>query len=323
MRPQSRSFTPGWQGRRGLEQGTERKSRKERGIRFWAKQFYEHFQFIRDLIERNELNQSLSDDQHQELREVQKAWKTVRKNPQIPRLGRLVDVTKEIKEEMRGVVSGLNCVPDLLNHMMEELEYFERSVLLDSFTQWDEVTWWAREHAENLEYVACQLPVLIQEDDLGEQPRVVDDIVENARELADQFREIYRELGGPAEGALARAAEGALGRAAQVAEGVGETLGIIQEGDGDGDGDRDWARETESQSVDPLSESYDRSVDPDQLRRMLELKTEHMDSVSELIRNVPSLPLHEDTKKALKKMLEHEGREAEFAYQRIQESTGR
>lgn len=156
-------------------------------ISFWAHQFSEHFQFITVFTERYHIRSMES--YAKDLQVFKQAWTTVEQDPE--RLTKmLVTNTRNFKilalKQLQNL--GIPCLPDMLVHMLEELDYFTESILYQRYTLEDEIKYWATEHAENLEFVACQLPRLIKEDSGQNVPLRVKKMLAQGGQLAKQFR---------------------------------------------------------------------------------------------------------------------------------------
>lgn len=161
--------------KRSREDGYFRQRRKEilgreakiEGIEFWAQQFAEHFEFIIDVLKAEELgNPKL----FLKLNGMEHRWARIHQDPLLFTHADL-EKTLELKHEVKDIVADKPCLPDLLEHMIEEAEYFRDSILDNKYTLKDEISFWANEHAENIDFVGCQLPILIKNDSLGRASR--------------------------------------------------------------------------------------------------------------------------------------------------------
>ena len=166
-------------------------------IKFWAHRFYEHFDLIESIFRRNDL---LDDDITQQLREMQDQWVEVENSGgQDDDLYDLINQTRVMKDlvEKRVRYEQLPCVPDLLLHMKEELNYFQSAILNQEWTPAEEMKWWAQEHSENLDFNNCQLPIFIEEDSLLSKivghPEEVDQMIYDNANLSALFAGLQTE----------------------------------------------------------------------------------------------------------------------------------
>ena len=163
---------------------------KSEGVQFWAHQFYEHFAFIEEIIAREQLNTKKA--LNKEVSDLKEKWANADVEDDFFDLIRQTERTKdELSEQLRG------CYKDLMLHMLGELEYFEWAILNEDWTLSEEMSYWAEEHSENLDFNNCSLPHLIQEDSLVAKvighPEVVDRMIEENRELSAQFKELSNQ----------------------------------------------------------------------------------------------------------------------------------
>ena len=132
-------------------------------ISFWAHQFVEHCKLMKTLMERN----NVLDDEDQQLNNLEVKWQQIYDQPRVFN-HTVIDDTRNIKEYVKNKFNKekIDCLPDLINHMIEELDYFENAIINEQYTPLEEMQWWAREHSENLDFANCELPILIQEDSI-------------------------------------------------------------------------------------------------------------------------------------------------------------
>lgn len=157
------------------------------GIMFWSHQFAEHMEFLVKALQNEEVttDPTLMAD----LARMQRVWTPVSKNAQLFKPEHLIK-TYALLEEVEELVSGLECVPDLVHHMKEESNYLKNSVLRGRYTLRDEIGFWSREHAENLDFVNCQVPKLIALQGLGPVPGWLKGAAATNTELSARFKEL-------------------------------------------------------------------------------------------------------------------------------------
>lgn len=162
---------------------------KIEGISFWAHQFSEHFKFILAILKAEKEEVSTTPELRTKLRGMQARWALISEDPRLYE-DEDSERTLELKEEVKELISSLDCIPDLLTHMIEEVDYFKNSVVAEEYTLKDEVAWWATEHAENLDFVNCQLPILIRNEGDDRWPAFLHRALEANKELSQEFKEI-------------------------------------------------------------------------------------------------------------------------------------
>lgn len=185
-----------------LEEGPIRQAIKEQlakgydkivkleGTAFWAHQFAQHFEFIQGILNgnKNEVT-GVTPELMVRLRGAQNRWNAISEDPHIYKESDY-EKTLALKEEVKSIVSNLPCIPDLLVHMIEELNYFQNSVRKEEYNLQDEVSYWATEHAENLDFVNCELPELIKAEGNDRWPRFLYKAFEDNKKLSEKFRKI-------------------------------------------------------------------------------------------------------------------------------------
>jgi hypothetical protein len=151
---------------------------KDKEMMFWAKKFRQHFHYIGIFIVDNaeKLEKYLLDTDKKEtiddlLRTTlrfEKTWNRIytSSNPmdEMHELYSLLNKTYTFKKKMEHLFSSakIPCAPALMRHMMEEVEYVSDVVINESWSYVKEMAWWAQEHAENLGFVNCELPRLME-----------------------------------------------------------------------------------------------------------------------------------------------------------------
>ena len=158
----------------------------EYAISFWAHQFAQHFTFIAAFLKRYDIEKF--EEYGEELKHFETAWMQVQHNPN-SLTDALMNDTLRIKKAIKKQVKHLPCIPALITHMLEELNYFDESILQHKYTLQDEIEYWSKEHAENLEFVGCELPRLIQEDGKGSIPNFLKQMLEEGAQLANEFKQ--------------------------------------------------------------------------------------------------------------------------------------
>ena len=168
---------------------------QSKDIKFWSDRFIEHFNVAKATSEKNGIE--LSKEMLKAINESQSQWVKIKQNPQLIVENRAIIqsslITKAKVRELF-IKEEIPCLPDLFHHMMEELAYFEVSVLDQGYTFLDEMKWWAHEHAENLDFVNCYLHQLITEDSflarlIGKPTEVEKMIADNAN-LSQKFTDL-------------------------------------------------------------------------------------------------------------------------------------
>lgn len=237
-------------------------------IALWAHQFAEHFGVIRTLLERNNLEIDQWEDQ--QLDDLQHRWDNIHNQPEnLYGHESLIKQSRDFKEHIRQKFTKekIKCLPDLVSHMLTELEYFEKAILNGEYTPSEEMEWWAHEHSENLDFGNCELPVLIKEDSLLSKitgvPRKAEEMKKKSQQLSRQFKSLASQIAG--------------------------TSGAVP------------------------PELYD---------KLIALKVQHLNGLSDQLNSIGDLPLSEDTKEMLSDMLHHESVEADFAFDRLKKITG-
>ena len=178
------------------------------GILFWANKFYQHFHFIGSFLEkyRKQIFEESGRNIDSILKRVDKferGWSKVFEffqeeeinEENLNGLDDFNEQTMEMYENIQDVFKSnkIPCVPSLLEHMMEELQYFQTAILQNDFNLLLEIAWWANEHAENIDFVDCELPRLLKVSWSHWQkiPQIVKMMFEN-RKLAYEFKNIHR-----------------------------------------------------------------------------------------------------------------------------------
>lgn len=163
---------------------TKAQSAKIIGIEFWAERFSEHFMFIRDILKSENLGDTKLRTQ---LATMEARWAQISGNPLLFKPKDL-EKTLELKHEVKHIVSSKPCLPDLLEHMIEEANYFKASIVDEKFTLKDEIHFWANEHAENLDFVDCQLPIFIEKEGHGRYPAFLKKAFKQNEELSSKLK---------------------------------------------------------------------------------------------------------------------------------------
>lgn len=167
-------------------------------VKFWAERFFEHFQMIKKTAKKNGIELPL--EIAKQVNDLENQWRKIQQNPQSIKNNRqLLDLSVKMKAGVRQIFVNeeIPCLPDLFHHMMEEVEYFRGAILDNKYSLMDELKWWAHEHAENLDFVNCQLHELIAEDSFvarifGKPSHIEQMLAENAK-LSEMFKELDSE----------------------------------------------------------------------------------------------------------------------------------
>lgn len=130
-------------------------------ISFWSARFKEHFEFMKGTLEAAGIK--IEPKLKGCLTKMQNRWQDIENDPTLYKDTDRARTLK-LKEEIKGLLANSPCDPDLLEHMIEELNYFQKSIIENSYSLKDEIVWWATEHAENVRFVDCKLPKLIEHD---------------------------------------------------------------------------------------------------------------------------------------------------------------
>ena len=174
--------------RQGIQKGLDKLAKLE-STSFWAHQFSEHFKFIISILKANKDKVEVTPVFMAKLKAAEIRWANISDDPRLYK-DNDYDKTLALKEEVKDLVSSLPCIPDLLTHMIEELNYFKNSVLSEEYNLQDEVSYWATEHAENLDFVNCELPQLIKEEGSYTWPRFLYRVFEDNKKLSSKFKEV-------------------------------------------------------------------------------------------------------------------------------------
>ena len=163
-------------------------------ISFWAHQFSEHCQLMKTLIEKNHV----FTDESGTLNNLEERWNQIHEQPEsFDENSDLIGETRSIKGYVEGKFDeeGIECLPDLIAHMIEELDYFENAIVNETYTPLEEMQWWAREHAENLDFANCELPILIKEDGIAPVPQKAEEMKKKNEQLSQKFKDIATKIG--------------------------------------------------------------------------------------------------------------------------------
>lgn len=165
---------------------------REYAIRFWAHQFEEHMDIIRDLSQRAGLRVGAN------VYRLRAQWAKIHQDASLLTARVVQESDMAVRDALETAREhGIPCVPDLYAHMLEESEYFQQAILGDRFDLGSEMQWWAREHAENLDFVNCQLPVLIAEDSRRRTvPPAVKEAMAKNQKISAQFKRVLANGGG-------------------------------------------------------------------------------------------------------------------------------
>lgn len=205
---------------------------QEMEILFWAKKFKQHFHFIGIFIVQNaeKLEQLAETEAKAEAQTESKAelqgvlsplpkqlftvdqllaeallferkWERISQSrepsEEIAERPGLIKKSFRFKKHMETIFknAGIPCAPALFHHMQEELIYFEQAILRGQWSYAQEMAWWAQEHAENLDFVICELPRLIvfKKINLMEIPSMVKMFVDN-KKLSNKFKAIEKKI---------------------------------------------------------------------------------------------------------------------------------
>jgi hypothetical protein len=189
--------------------------KKDLEILFWAKKMKQHFHFtsifIVDNLEKLEkyltsakiritVDQLMKDTLH-----FERVW---------GRIYNSLDPMEEIEERLPLLIktyrfnlgmatlfkkAGIPCAPALFEHMSGEVVYLLESIINESWSYETEMAWWAQEHAENLNFINCELPRLLEfkkllnADGLKKFPEMAKMFIEN-KKLANKFMEIKKSI---------------------------------------------------------------------------------------------------------------------------------
>lgn len=134
---------------------------RSQAIIFWETRFKEHYEILEWFLLKNQdaiidsgiMNVEEFDEVLNNMMDDEPLWKYP---------DTYYDIVLDIFTESN--VPDAKCIVPLIHHMKEEVEYFEDAILDHKMSYDDQLRWWAREHAENLEFVKCQLPRLFKFD---------------------------------------------------------------------------------------------------------------------------------------------------------------
>jgi hypothetical protein len=268
---------------------------------FWSERFFEHFHFLAIFIEKNW--HKLEEHTHSDVRsfllepvyQLEKEWYRQvsewseleqdenrdrdrdEKESKIEYLKLKIipwsiRVYKEIENAFRA--SKIACIPDLLEHMIEETQYFYKYILEHDSDLLSEIAWWSKEHAENIDFISCELPRMAKFNLLhwGNVPEIVKMLYDNNK-LARHFESLNEE--------------------------ANHLLGVV-EYDGQNISDNvEW-------KIEGLYHA------------MITAKIKHFDAIKLLLSKLNELPLSNEDRLIVTDLLNHEEKEAIFAYNRIE-----
>ncbi|MHB1954858.1 MAG: hypothetical protein ACYCOU_14050 [Sulfobacillus sp.] len=186
---------------------------KENITAFWAEIFSEHMDFLRGALKDDgQLDPLVS----QALSRFKRRWHNIAEDPKkSDSVPALLQETGKLQSAILGIFHafGDRCGQDLVIHMLEEAHYFEGLFNEVPTSADEEARWWCREHAENLQFLVCQLPSLIARSrgnaKLGEellqraellsgqfssQGNVAEDIVKRTFELNEKHRVLLQDV---------------------------------------------------------------------------------------------------------------------------------
>lgn len=180
--------------------------------RFWAARFIDHLRtFIPGVLQRPAVIAALLQlgvgrlDIHalqNEAVSIANEWSQVYMHPNVPVPHELLAHTRDFKRTVLHLLKSTNlkCYPDLLEHMLEELEYFVK-VIVPKRPSWSlarQIVFYSTEHKENLEFGGCIVPQLVLEDNRGDPtvdvPEAVQQGLHEGGELAEQFAALSRHI---------------------------------------------------------------------------------------------------------------------------------
>jgi hypothetical protein len=166
---------------------------QSKSIQLWANQFQEHLGIAHSAL--NSTGVLLPSDQLTKLNTLKKKWTDISKKPSLFKKNKnIIEETLTLKKDIRDLfeTGDIDCFPNLLDHMIEELDYFREAIIEDSLSHLDEMHWWAKEHSENLDFVNCRLPELIVQDQMGTVAEINNIILQN-NNLSEQFKNLLSE----------------------------------------------------------------------------------------------------------------------------------
>lgn len=160
------------------------------GIKFWSKRFSEHCALMLTLLKDNQIR--IEPELNQSLKKLEKEWNDISSNPKLKFVDdypSILDDTLKVKNQVHDKFNKANieCRPDLITHMIEELQYFEKP----SLKLLDAIIWWCQEHSENLTFTNCQLKVMIAQDsDSDVLPPTIQKMINQNEVLIKEFKDI-------------------------------------------------------------------------------------------------------------------------------------
>lgn len=186
--------------------------RDKNSIGFWAEKFYEHMHFIGHFISEyyNKIETSWPEVNPKRLLEqtyrLEKEWRQVAIAFAADNINGkdtnkviedLIDKTYTLQNFIRNIFERIKtpCVPLLITHMLEELKYFDKTIIHNSTNFKDELKFWIQGHEENLDFVTCELPRLAEFKEVKYQeiPQMFKMIIKN-RGLKKQFANLRAKL---------------------------------------------------------------------------------------------------------------------------------
>lgn len=151
---------------------------------FWAKQFVQHVDFIFEFADYYDI--PLPHRISSALDRVRGMWQQIRETRESPGLS-LCNKTLLLKQQVlqrvkspsvkRRIKGSIHCLPDLLKHMIGEVQYYTKNFVLplpktksgklSPARVQANLRYWAREHAENLKFADCQILAFWKESYMG------------------------------------------------------------------------------------------------------------------------------------------------------------
>ena len=174
-------------------------------VGFWIKKLYEHYHFIVYFVAKyyEQIREHTGDYIDELLVKVERGKQSWGKmlengdNEDLTTIETHLQKNLEIYRELRNLFdhAKVPCISDLIGHMTEELEYFQNVILTGELNLLEEMNMWSREHAENIDFLHCELPVLtnIRRINLEQIPEIVKMLYET-KKVSAGFKDVNSQV---------------------------------------------------------------------------------------------------------------------------------
>src|SRR5438445_650299 len=108
---------------------------KFKAISIWGHQIEEHLQIARQILKENKI--AMTPEESNNMQTLENQWGKISKDPALLlKNNDIIGKTRNIKQEVKDELSakGISCEPDLLGHMIGELDYVENAIINDNMS---------------------------------------------------------------------------------------------------------------------------------------------------------------------------------------------